>query len=436
MQRPSTRDGYTPLVCNAKQSDLKELNDELGLYLKPIAKMSINVVLPLIKEPGQCISTWEVMERLKKKARPHDFRTIKITKSSLEFIRFEAECASRHEMDKILPRLDKGQIKLAGFADSLKVHAGQLKVGQSRHDWESFFRDNPNMNEMKAGYRPDTIHIKNLPVKWLGGDKPKTKLLVHVFGVFGDIKRFHVPCLDELTEDDDTIELAGSSGFKKFTHSESLQFEAYIMYRDYIGFVKAMDSLKGMKLVKKLSELNKFLEYDIEVDFDKTKHLSDKAIKRRKLDSRYGIKNNKDLRQLKADSRVQRIKFEERVKLLTDRKEGAISLVKLLMVKVEEKEGERKAKEEKLKVEEKLKLTLLKEESKLREKLLEARREHLRKKLANEGKHLSSVASVVKPKSHLLSSHNSSHDHHRHLHKDHKPKCKHYKTKSVVIKKS
>ena len=36
----------------------------------------------------------------------------------------------------------------------------------SRADWDEFFRDNPDMNEMKAGERPDTIHLENLPVKW------------------------------------------------------------------------------------------------------------------------------------------------------------------------------------------------------------------------------------------------------------------------------
>ena len=49
-----------------------------------------------------------------------------------------------------------------------------------------------------------------------------------------------------------------------------------------------MDATRGMKLVKQLRECNKLLEYDITIDFDKTKHLSDKAIKKRKLDKEYG----------------------------------------------------------------------------------------------------------------------------------------------------
>ena len=74
----------------------------------------------------------------------------------------------------------------------------ELICGHFRHEWESYFRDNPKMNEHKAGYRPDTIHLVNLPVKWFGGSRPDTKILTDVFKTFGDIKRFHVPLLDEL----------------------------------------------------------------------------------------------------------------------------------------------------------------------------------------------------------------------------------------------
>lgn len=35
-----------------------------------------------------------------------------------------------------------------------------------RADWDSFFRENKEMNEMKAGERPDTIKLENMPCKW------------------------------------------------------------------------------------------------------------------------------------------------------------------------------------------------------------------------------------------------------------------------------
>ena len=44
---------------------------------------------------------------------------------------------------------------------------------------------------------------------------------------------------------------ASISGIQTFTFGQDLVFEAYIQYKEYIGFVKAMNSLKGMKLLRK-----------------------------------------------------------------------------------------------------------------------------------------------------------------------------------------
>merc|ERR1711976_917686 len=41
------------------------------------------------------------------------------------------------------------------------------------------------------------------------------------------------------------------SGINTFSFGQDLVFEAYIQYKEYIGFVKAMNALKGMKLVTK-----------------------------------------------------------------------------------------------------------------------------------------------------------------------------------------
>ena len=41
------------------------------------------------------------------------------------------------------------------------------------------------------------------------------------------------------------------AGIQTFTFGQDLVFEAYIQYKEYIGFVKAMNSLKGMKLLNK-----------------------------------------------------------------------------------------------------------------------------------------------------------------------------------------
>lgn len=48
-----------------------------------------------------------------------------------------------------------------------------------------------------------------------------------------------------------------------------------------MGFVKAMDEFRGMKLLRKEGDKN--LAVSITMDFDTSKHLNESSIKRRKL---------------------------------------------------------------------------------------------------------------------------------------------------------
>ena len=48
-----------------------------------------------------------------------------------------------------------------------QIRAAEAKPSfPSRHDWDAFFKNNKDMNEMKPGERPDTIHIAGVPTKW------------------------------------------------------------------------------------------------------------------------------------------------------------------------------------------------------------------------------------------------------------------------------
>ncbi len=186
--------------------DTLDLFRPQDLYLKPIARLNISVQLPQLKKSGAKISNWEVMERVKDMARPLTFPVFKVAKSSLEFIRFEAEIDNFGSMDTALAKLDMKTIKLSGFEELLKVRAAEAKPPfPTRHDWDSFFRDNKNMNEMKPGERPDTIHLQNLPTKWfvnhqdrsgVAKDKPSEYVLKKVFQTFGEIRSFDIPSLD------------------------------------------------------------------------------------------------------------------------------------------------------------------------------------------------------------------------------------------------
>lgn len=54
----------------------------------------------------------------------------------------------------------------------------------------------------------------------------------------------------------------------------------YVQFAEYASFVRCMDEFRAMKLVRK--DKDKLVAVNIEVNFDKTKHLSDVSIKRRK----------------------------------------------------------------------------------------------------------------------------------------------------------
>ncbi|KAG6928638.1 A-kinase anchoring protein 17A [Chelydra serpentina] len=264
-------------------SEAVELCASYGLYLKPITKMSISVALPQLKQPGKSISNWEVMERLKGMVQTHQFSTLRISKSTMDFIRFEGEVENKSLVKSFLACLDGKTIKLSGFSDILKVRAAEYKIDfPTRHDWDSFFRDAKDMNETLPGERPDTIHLEGLPCKWFalkdsGSEKPSEEVLVKVFKKFGEIRNVDIPMLDPYRE-----EMTGRN-FHTFSFGGHLNFEAYVQYREYVGFIKAMNALRGMKLMYKGDD-GKAVACNVKVSFDSTKHLSDASIKKRQLE--------------------------------------------------------------------------------------------------------------------------------------------------------
>lgn len=238
-------------TCN-DLTDVVELFEHQGLYLKPIARVNICVQLPQLKEPGKSISNWEVMEKIRYMAKPDHFIILKVVKSTLEFIRFEGELENKNLVKTIISRLDTKSIKLSGFPDVLKVRAAEAKISfPTRHDWDSYFRDAKNMNEMKPGERPDTIHLKDLPCKWFANkkdkekDKPSEYIFRKVLETFGEVRAIDMPMLDPYRKEMNT------GTIQTFTFGQDLTFEAFVQFSEYIGFVKAMNSFRGMKLLHK-----------------------------------------------------------------------------------------------------------------------------------------------------------------------------------------
>ncbi|KAL8190204.1 UNVERIFIED_CONTAM: A-kinase anchor protein 17A [Gekko kuhli] len=294
-------------------SEAMELCAPYGLYLKPITKMTISVALPQLKQPGKSISNWEVMERLKGMVQAHQFSTLRISKSTMDFIRFEGEVENKSLVKSFLACLDGKTIKLSGFSDILKVRAAEYKIDfPTRHDWDSFFRDAKDMNETLPGERPDTIHLEGLPCKWFaqkdsGSEKPSEEVLIKVFSKFGDIRNVDIPMLDPYRE-----EMTGRN-FHTFSFGGHLNFEAYVQYQEYAGFIKAMNALRGMKLMYKGDD-GKAVACNIKVSFDSTKHLSDASIKKRQLERQklQELEKQREEQKRKEKEAEERQKEEER----------------------------------------------------------------------------------------------------------------------------
>ena len=218
------------------------------------------------------MSNAEIIDKLKKQSLPEEFTSLRIIKSTLEFIRLEGELENKSSFKTLLSKLDNSTIKMNSYTDVLKVRAAEAKLAYPiRHDWESFFKDSQNQatseNEihlMKPGERPDTIHLMDIPCKWFadrktftGSDysniKPTEGILKDVFSIFGELRMVDIPML--------TNPLGSMSLKKPYSSSDLLSgqgvnpnvnlstFEAFIQYKDYISFVKAMDTFRGMKLL-------------------------------------------------------------------------------------------------------------------------------------------------------------------------------------------
>nr|CDS32084.2 A kinase anchor protein 17A [Hymenolepis microstoma] len=257
------------------------------------------VKLSSLGTQSKSLSTWEVSE--------------KVTGVTVDFVRFLVELKSRSDVKRVVKAADSQCIKLRGFPQTLRVRTGEAPIDCPRkHDWDAFFRDSKDMNELIPGERPDTIVLSQLP--------PDPKILVEVFQAFGKIRRVDIPILDPcqnhrllddmgLTLDDAKDILSGfhtsvtaednpisnqsvnHNGFEESSSSVDsaypLTFTAYIQFVDYAGFTAAMEALRGKKLIYAPGDINKkqpakFYSAEIKVDFDRTKHLSDASIRRRR----------------------------------------------------------------------------------------------------------------------------------------------------------
>ena len=368
------------------------------LYLKPIAKLHVHVSLPEIKVAGVSISNWEVMERIKSMVAPDQFAVLKVVESTLEFIRFEGETDTKALVNKFVTKLDGKFIKLSGFSDPLKVRTVQASVKfPTRHEWEDFFKDKEDLSESNPGERPDTIIIKGLPSKWFSdedsGHKPSEKVLTSVFERFGKVRTIDIPILDPYRQKISK----NSREFQTFYFGSHLHFDAYIQYTQYQGFAAAMSALKEMKLMQ-VSDDSRAACANIQVDFDRTCHLSAKNIRKRNFERQSLMDQEKREEERKRKEREAEERRKEEERLEAERLEA--EKLKKIQEEIQRKRERRKAREEKIrKRKEKKKKIEQERKEKTRQlaesiKRLEAQRSLEAKRLLTELLHRVSEAKV------------------------------------------
>ena len=83
--------------------------------------------------------------------------------------------------------------------------------------------------------------------------RPSEDVLRQVFGTFGEVRYVDIPMLDPYRKEIMGL-LTKPGTIQTFNYGQDIQFEAYVQYQEYISFVKAMDALRGMKLMFKEDE--------------------------------------------------------------------------------------------------------------------------------------------------------------------------------------
>lgn len=424
-----------PAALDYLGSEAEDFNKAQHLYLKPMAIIKITVVLPRMTIPGQSISNWDLMERLKRAIDPIQMDSCKVRESNIDSVIFEAELLSLGIMQKTMKILDGFSMKVSGFAEPLKVKTKEAKLDfPSRHDWDVWFMKN-KINEMKPGERPDTVYLAKIPVKWFCdgyNDLPSERRLRVAMEAFGAVRDVDIPICDPLRAQMNS-KISGIQQ-KGFGLGQDVFFEAYVQYMEYKGFATAMDSLRNRKWAKRID--GRFFQALIKVDFDRSRHLSEAQIAKRAEERRQieterlrqeeeelNIKRQEELKEKEENDEKsrrredrerkrrekreqERMAEEEKKRLEKERVEAeerahanrrleGVRLLKFLFEKIEAREERRKMKEEDKLKEELSKIKDLAEqpaeqEDALRQALLQQReirmRERLKEKMKASGK--------------------------------------------------
>ncbi|CAJ0941756.1 unnamed protein product, partial [Mesorhabditis belari] len=297
---------------------------KLGIFLRPYYKVKIEIKLPSISIPGQSISNWDLMEKLKKSASPVKMDGIRVVDSNTTSVVFDAELLTRKELSLVKHSLDGMGLKVVGWSEPLKVACSEATSDfPTRHAWEKHFGDSAEKKE--PGLRPDTIHLSKVPANWFNDgiiDGPCERLFKKTFEAFGCVRLVDIPICDPLR-----IQMNPRiSGLPKKTASfgPEILFDGYVQFVDLTAFTQAMEALRDRKWIRKVN--GKEYTANVRIDFDRSEHLSNGKLVMREAE--------KD-----------RLMAEQRKKVEEDRK-NALELEKKAGLELELKEKRRLEREE------------------------------------------------------------------------------------------
>nr|XP_033802159.1 A-kinase anchor protein 17B-like isoform X2 [Geotrypetes seraphini]XP_033802160.1 A-kinase anchor protein 17B-like isoform X2 [Geotrypetes seraphini]XP_033802162.1 A-kinase anchor protein 17B-like isoform X2 [Geotrypetes seraphini]XP_033802163.1 A-kinase anchor protein 17B-like isoform X2 [Geotrypetes seraphini] len=327
-------------------SEAVELCTSQSLYLTPVARLIINVMLPDCKEPGRSFSNWDILDQLKTMISPDQFSSLRVSKSTKEFVRIEGEAETKHLAQTLQEKLHGTVIKINGFLDGLHVETTEACVDfPTPQDWEAFSKETTNeeIPEQSSTFLPDSIYLEGLPCKWFAlkgtnSEKPNEAVLQIVFESFGKVKNTDIPMLDPYREENASGNSLG--GIQTFA--------AFIQYEDHADFVKAMEALRGMKLMYQ-GEDGKALACNMKVTFDATKHFSEEAIKKRNLERQklQELEQQRKLEKEEEEAAERKRKYEE--------KKAQARKRKARLKKKEQRQRQKERQEKQLKVSQEVK---------------------------------------------------------------------------------
>ncbi|XP_075690472.1 A-kinase anchor protein 17B-like [Rhinoderma darwinii] len=257
-------------------SEAVELGAIYHLYLKPKAKLMISARLPKEIEKCRPISNWDILEELKNLVAPDHFSSLRVSRTTKEFIQIEGETDTKHLAYSFLEKLNGQNLPLSYLPEPLHIEVTEATAELPGNDkTKKILTEEPDDNEEEIT-TISCIHLEGLPCKWFlaldtNTEKPSEEVLRSTFEKFGNIANIDIPMLDPYRED--------CSG-KQLSTGGLQPFDAFLQYEDMSSTTDAVRSLQGMKLMF-TAEDGKSLACDIKISIDETNHFSEEAVNKR-----------------------------------------------------------------------------------------------------------------------------------------------------------